>query len=257
MITFLTRLLEHPATRGLDLDSPETTELRAEIVRSKPFLQRIYREWAHEIATRLPVGDGRLLELGAGGGILKDFLPDLITTDVFLVPDLDCVLDARHLPFTNEALRGIVMSNVLHHIPDVGRFLDEAQRCLRPGGRIVAIEPWNTPWSKLVHERLHHEPFLPEANEWAFPTTGPLSGANAALPWITTERDRDRLEATFQQLRVAETTPFMPFRYLASGGVSMRSLQPGWAYRAWRAIDELPALARRMALFAIIVIERR
>ena len=36
------RLLALPATRGLDLDAPETTALRREIVRGKPFLRAVY-----------------------------------------------------------------------------------------------------------------------------------------------------------------------------------------------------------------------
>jgi 2-polyprenyl-3-methyl-5-hydroxy-6-metoxy-1,4-benzoquinol methylase len=49
-----------------------------------------------------------------------------------------------------ESLRGIVMTNVLHHIPDARAFLKEAARCLHPGGVIAMIEPWVSPWSRLI-----------------------------------------------------------------------------------------------------------
>jgi SAM-dependent methyltransferase len=166
------------------------------------------------------------------------------------------VIDARALPFEDASLRAIVMTNVFHHIPEVELFVSEAQRVLKPGGRIVMVEPWNTKWSRLVHEKWHNEPMLPDADTWGFPETGPLSGANAALPWIVTERDRNRLETEWPRLRVSERSPFMALRYLASGGVSLRSLQPGWAYGAWKALEKGLRIERRMAVFALLNIER-
>ncbi|HEY7469072.1 MAG TPA: class I SAM-dependent methyltransferase [Acidimicrobiia bacterium] len=253
----LTRLLAHPATKGLDLDAPETTALRREIVLSKPFLRKVYDEWYDLIVERLPsaVG-GSTLELGSGGGFLETRVPGLITSDVFPVPGVEPVSDARHLPFDDAELGAIVMVNVLHHIPGVEQFLSEAVRCLAPGGRIVMIEPWNTSWSQYVHERWHNELFDPDSPTWDSPESGPVSGANAALPWIVFDRDRARLESEWPDLRLLEVVPFMAWRYLASGGVSMRSLQPGWSYRGWRRLERMLGVERRMAVFALIVVER-
>lgn len=252
----LSRLLAHPATRGLDLDSPETTAVRREIVRSKPFLRAVYEEWYQLIARRLPNRLEPVLELGAGGGFMEEVIPGLITSDVFKVPGIDRVEDARDLQFEDESLAAIVMTNVLHHIPQVDRFLNEAERVLIPGGRVIMIEPWNTGWSRFVHRHLHTEPMVTDTDEWSFPESGPLSGANAALPWIVASRDREQLERRFPTLRVTETAPLMPFRYILSGGVSMRSLQPGWTFKSWKAFEEASGLDRRMAVFAVILIEK-
>jgi SAM-dependent methyltransferase len=252
----LTRLLSHPATRGLDLDAPETTELRRQIIRGKPFLEAVYQEWYDLITDRLPDIQGSVLELGSGAGFLNEQIPDLITSDVFPVSGVDRVIDARTLPFEDASLRAIVMTNVFHHIPEVELFVSEAQRALKPGGRIVMIEPWNTKWSRLVHQKWHNEPMLPDAVTWRFPETGPLSGANAALAWIVVERDRSRLEKDWPQLHVVEATPLMALRYLASGGVSLRSLQPRWAYGAWKAMEKALRIEKPMAVFAVVVIER-
>lgn len=250
----LDRLLAHPLTKGLDLDSPETTTLRREIILSKPFLRSVYLDWYRQIIDRIPDGDGSVLEVGAGGGFLDSLLPGLITSEVFFVPGIDLVSDARRLPFGADSLKSIVMTNVFHHIPDVAEFVSEAERTLRPGGRVVMVEPWNTRWSRFVHEKFHDEPMVPDA-DWRFPTSGPLSGANAALTWIVASRDRDRLE-TGWRLRVAEAVPFMPFRYIVSGGVSLRSLQPRWTYPFWEWIDERAALKERFAVFALVVLEK-
>ena len=251
----LRRLLTHPATRGLDLDQPETTAVRQRIIRSKPFLEAVYEEWYQLINDRLPSGKGLVVELGSGGGFAQERIPDLVTSDVFEVPGVRRLIDANELPFGSGELRGIVMTNVFHHLPDVARFLSEAQRCLRRGGRIVMIEPWNTRWSRFLHKYFHHEPMDLSA-DWTLPESGPLSRANAALPWIVLERDRRRFRDDWRNLRVAEVTPFMPFRYVLAGGISMRSLQPMWTFKIWRRIEAIGGLGQRMALLALVVLER-
>jgi SAM-dependent methyltransferase len=162
------------------------------------------------------------------------------------------------LPFAAGSLRAIVMTNVLHHLPQPRRFLADAAHCVRPGGALVMIEPWVSPWSRFVYGRLHHEPFEPHARTWEFPATGPLSGANGALPWILFVRDRAQFEAEFPEWRIEHIQPGMPFRYLLSGGVSLRSLMPGASEGLWRGVERLmqPCMSR-WAMFASIKLVRR
>jgi SAM-dependent methyltransferase len=251
------RWLEHPLTRGLPLDSPETTSLRRTIIAGKPFLRRLYDEWYADIAARVPDGDGRVLELGSGAGFLHERIPGVIRSEIFACPDIAVILDARHLPFRSRSLRAIVMTDVLHHIPDVRRFFHDAAAAVREGGALVMIEPWVTTWSRFVYTTFHHEPFRPDADDWAFPAEGPLSSANGALPWILFERDRGRFDAEFREWRVEEVRPGMPLRYLLSGGVSLRSLMPGWTFEAWRGVEHLmQPWMRSVAMFATIVLRR-
>ena len=253
----LAKFLAHPLTRGLDIDSPETTRLRKRIIESKPFLRRIYQEWYAGLAARVPAGAGGVLELGSGAGFLKDYIPNLITSDIFPVPGVEQVVDAHDLPFSESSLRGVVMANVLHHIPNPTRFLQEAARCVRPGGVVAMLEPWVSTWSRVVYSNLHHEPFEPAALAWTFPQSGPLSGANGALPWIIFHRDRVRFEQEFPEWRIQEVTPIMPFRYLVSGGVSLRSFMPAFTFGMWRTAERL--LGHWMstwAMFAHVVLTR-
>jgi SAM-dependent methyltransferase len=251
----LKRWLEHPLTRGLDIDDPRTTHLRRRILAGKPFLRRIYAEWYSSLAASLPAGDDPVLELGAGAGFLSDFIPRLVRSEVFLNSGIDLVLDGLTLPFAAGALRGIAMTNVLHHLPRPLTFFAEAARAVRPGGVVTMIEPWVTPWSRWVYTRLHYEPFLPAAKEWEIPAGGPLSGANGALPWILFQRDRERFERAAPEWRLCAIAPIMPFRYLVSGGISLRTLTPAAAYPLWRGLDRM--LASRAAMFAHVVLERR
>jgi SAM-dependent methyltransferase len=254
----LTRWLEHPLTRGLDVDDPRTTHLRRRILAEKRFLRRVYEEWYKAIAASLPPGGGPVLELGAGAGFLAGFVPRLVRSEVFYTPEIDAVLDGLALPFRDRSLRAVAMTNVLHHLPRPLRFFAEAARAVRPGGVVTMIEPWVTPWSRWVYTRLHHEPFLPESREWEIPAGGPLSGANGALPWILFQRDRERFEREAPDWRVCSIAPMMPFRYLVSGGVSLRSLTPAATYPLWRGVERaLSPFAGRLAMFAHVVLERR
>lgn len=252
------RLLAEPRLRHLALDDPATTAARRAVIAAKPPLRRIYEEWYEDLAAQMPAGPGAVLELGSGPGFLAERVPGLVTSEVFVCAGLHAALDARALPFRVGALRAILMTDVFHHVPDAGRFLREASRTLRPGGRIVMIEPWVTPWSRFVYGHLHHEPFDPDAQDWAFPAGGPLSAANGALPWIVFARDRERFGRELPALHVVDVAPRLPFRYLFSGGLSMRALLPEAAFRSLaRAEARLGRrAAERWAMFARIVVER-
>lgn len=256
--------LEHPLTRGANLDDPSTTWLRRDIIEQKRFLHRIYEEWYTMLASAVPApggsadaGHAPALELGAGAGFCHKYIGDLITTEIFRCPDITMVLDACALPFEDRSLRAVVMTDVLHHIPRVRDFFAESARCVRPGGVIAMVEPWVTSWSRLIYTKLHHEPFRPDTDAWEFPTNGPLSGANGALPWVLFERDRARFEAEFPMWRIETVRPLMPFRYLVSGGVSLRGLVPSWSYGAWTALERaMTPWHHRWAMFAFIVLRR-
>jgi len=246
--------LAHPLTRGLSVDDPRTTLLRRRIIQEKSFLRRLYDEWYSLILDRLPMTHD-VLELGSGAGFLRERLSGLITSEVFATPGVERVVDARELPFADQALDAIVMTDVFHHIPDVRPFFCEANRCLRPGGKVVMIEPWRTPWSEWVYTRLHHEPFLPAAERWELPAGGPLSVANGALPWMVFERDRERFAGEYPELCIRTIRPLMPLAYLLSGGVSLRGLLPGSAY-PWVRRCERWLGEKRFGMFALIELER-
>jgi len=253
----LRSILAHPLTRGRSIDDPVTTDLRRSIITSKPFLRAIYEDWYQSIVARIPDSTGAVLELGSGAGFFQQFVPDVITSEVFECAGVQLVADAQNLPFSDGELRAIVMTDVLHHIPNVAAFFREATRCLRSGGAVIMVEPWVSPWSNLIYTHLHHEPFEPEVEQWDFPAKGPLSDANGALPWIVFDRDRKRFEEEFPHLKIKEVRPMLPFRYLVSGGVSMRALMPGWTTPLWKTIEKAcePQM-KRLAMFSLISLRR-
>ena len=63
--------------------------------------------------------------------------------------------DCRELPFTDKSKDGAIVQGGLHHLPvlpdDLERVFAELRRVLRPGGRVVFVEPWLTPFLRFVH----------------------------------------------------------------------------------------------------------
>lgn len=254
----LQSLLQHPLTKGLNIDDPDTTQLRRSIIQKKIFLKKIYEEWYTLLDDFLPADlAGNILELGSGAGFLKEIMPDAITSEIFYVSGIDVVLDGCELPFKEKTLSGILMTNVFHHLTDIKSFLKESNRCVRQGGIIAMIEPWVTPLSMWVYRNLHHEPCEIESKEWGFQGKGPLSCANSALAWIIFQRDKKIFESEFPQWKIQKIEPIMPFLYLLSGGVSLRSLQPGWSYCFWRRAENIfKPVWSKMAMFALIILRK-
>ncbi len=251
--------LGHPFVRNLNIDSPETTIVHSRIINEKPFLKKVYKKWYDLILDSLPLNiSGPVIELGSGGGFLKEIIPGLITSEIFHIPNVDIVLDGQSIPFKKSTLQGIVMVDVFHHIPNVKKIITEVTRCMVPGGVFVMIEPWNTKWSRFVYKYLHHESFDPFDKEWEIPKGGPLSQANSALPWMVFERDREKFKQEFPELKIQEIELHSPFCYLLSGGVSLRNLIPGCLFGICQRIeDALKPWMHSCAMFAKIVLSRK
>lgn len=252
-------LLAHPLTQGLDIDSPELTIRRSRIIREKAFLKCFYQKCYLSINESLPNSiNGPVLEIGSGAGFLKECISGSLTSEILHIPGVDVICDGQNLPFQSASLRGIVMLDVLHHIPCVKLFLSAAAHCVKPGGAIVMIEPWNTRWSQFVYKHLHHEPFDLKASEWNLPSSGPLSQANSALPWIIFERDRRVFEQEFPVWQLKNNSLHSPFSYLLSGGISYRISLPAILFEICNKLENLlnPWIGF-WAMFATIVLIRR
>lgn len=244
--------------RDYDLNDPHATMQHRKIILSKPFLKKLYLEWYNDFKSSsegLP--NGRIIEIGSGGGFLKNISPDVITSDIMPLPCCDMAFPAESIPFSDQSISGIFMLNVLHHIPEVDLFFKEAERVLQFGGIIHMVEPANTWFSRFIYKNLHHESFDPRTKDWSFCTSGPLSGANIALAWIVFKRDIDTFREKYPSLQVLAFQHHTPFRYLISGGLSFRSLVPGWGFGAVTLFEKLwRPLYQLVAMFCTIKVKK-
>ncbi|MBT9582106.1 class I SAM-dependent methyltransferase [bacterium] len=259
-MSILSRLLSPlriPETRGLDLDDPSTTLVHRQIIRRKPFLEKLYRDWYLSLRHLDGGLSGPRLEIGSGGGFIQEVIPGTITSDILALPHVDRVLSGQQLPFEDSSLAAIYMLNTLHHVPQPAQLLLETQRCLKPGGRLICLEPAPTWFGNFIYTWLHHEPCDTRAGLVLEKSDSPLSHSNSALPWIWFVREAASFRATFPGLRIAHLTYHTPFRYLVSGGVSFRCLLPTGSYPWICALEmALRPLNPWIGMFMTVAVER-
>lgn len=225
----------------------------------KPVLRRVYSDFHDRvIAVCEP---GKTLEIGGGIGNLKDRLADVITTDIQFAPWLDCVADAQRLPFEAESLSNIVMIDVLHHLEHPIIFFTEAERTLRPGGRMVMVEPAITWGSTVFYRLLHHEPVSTTADPLKPGRIDPGRDpylSNQAIPTLIATRDRGRFHALFPRLRIKQVDWFSLVVYPLTGGFKGWSLiSDRIAQRVMRAERMIePFVGRAFGFRMMLVIEK-
>jgi len=230
--------LKLPETSRIrNLDDPAVTLLHAEIIQKKPFLRKLYIDFYKQFLTAMPEPETKVLvELGSGGGFIKEVIPNVATSDVLELPGVDNVFSVLNMPFEEKSVDAFFMVDVLHHITDPRAFFREALRTLKHAGKIVMIEPANTFWAGFIYRNFHHEGFDTKA-KWEMEDTGPLSNGNGAIPWIIFSRDRHIFESEFPSLKVVSIRNHTPMRYLLSGGLTLRQLVPSFTYPAVKAVE--------------------
>ncbi|MEW5727611.1 MAG: class I SAM-dependent methyltransferase [Pseudomonadota bacterium] len=226
----------------------------------KPVLRAIYQDLYRRMQAACRPGIS--LEIGGGGGNLKEWLPSVVATDIQWAPWLDAVADAQNMPFVDASFDNIILFDVLHHIPGPHRFFAEAQRVLRPGGRVVMMEPGVTPVSWVMMNTMHHEPAIMAADpfrdqEWAA-QNNPYA-ANQAIPSLMFQRHRRRFEAEFPDLRIVSVERLSLFAYPLSGGFRPWCLLPQSVVGGMLKLEDvlMPVLGPLMAFRLMVVVERR
>jgi len=226
-------------------------------------LRTLYAEWYGRVAAALPPASfGPRVELGSGPGFARNFIPDLELTDLVKASWHDREVSAEALPYADASLGGLVLFDVLHHLPAPRRFFAEATRALKPGGRVVLCEPYIGPLSYPVYKFLHEEPVRMRVDPLA-----PVSAdgrdpfdSNQGAPTLLFTRTRGRAAFAheFPTLALRSVERLAGPSYAASGGFSRAPLLPPAAWRALHALEgRLPEpLFRLLGFRMLAVIER-
>jgi SAM-dependent methyltransferase len=175
---------------------------------------------------------------------------------------VDFAADAARLPLRTGSADNLIMVDLVHHLPRPARLFAEAARVLRSGGRIVMVEPYISPVSRLVFRLAHPEPVdlradpLPATDTPVFGDGGAFA-SNQAIPTLLFGRDRARFEQRFPALGLKERRLLSVFVYPLSGGFSSPCLVPRWAHRpAWGLERVLHPLRRLLAFRMLVVLEK-
>ena len=230
----------------------------------KPILRRVYSEefFARLLSHRK--SGGISVEAGAGPGFFKQFAPEVISTDLISCPWLDTIADAQQLPFRKDSVSNIFGLDMLHHLAAPMAFLKEASRILVPGGRLILIEPWITPFSYILFRFLHQERC--DLSETPWMERGSAEGrekmafdGNQAIPYLLFgPRRRSNTLNSLPGLKLAALEPFCLFAYVLSGGFKPMNLLPAFLYPALSKFERAtsPLWGRAAALRVLLVLEK-
>ncbi len=230
-----------------------------QVWQDKASLRRIYQDYHRHM--RAACGPGETLEIGGGSGRFQETATGVISIDIQFLPWLHAVADAHSLPFADQSFDNIVMLDVLHHLSRPLVFFGEIQRVLKPGGRLVLMEPAMTPISRTILSLFHQEP--------VDLTARPLDGsrqsgeapedANQAIPHLIFNRFSDQFADAFPRLVLVEKKYLSLWAYPLSGGFKPWSLLPGFLVRPVLELENilLPVLGSLAAFRLLVVLEKR
>jgi ubiquinone/menaquinone biosynthesis C-methylase UbiE len=221
----------HGASDAYDVFSPETNE-------------RLIDNFVR--LSGLPAG-ARVVDLGCGSGVFTNVLHQrgYRCSGVDLSPNLIKIArgkysgiefiegDIEHLPFPDDYFDGVLLSGVLHHLPELSRCANEVMRILKPGGRYVAFDP----------NRMN--PFMYLYRDRSSPFYSPVGVTENERPVLAGEVAKIFCRAGF---RVgSDFLSGLKYRYIASGKVR-------WLLPLYNSIDSIlfaPGFMRRFRAFVL------
>ncbi|UCD28215.1 MAG: class I SAM-dependent methyltransferase [Planctomycetota bacterium] len=237
-------------------DSVSEHLARRQVWEQKYAIRACYGGWYERLKPYIVTGTS--LEVGAGTGNFKSFWPELIVSDLIETPYVDLVADGTMLPLAAGSLSNLVVIDLLHHLHDPHKFFDEAARVLKPGGRILIIEPYITLLSYVCYFAVHHEDICFSEYGKSSTKEDPWEG-NLAMMNLLFDRQKGRWNRRHPSFHIITRQPFGLLDFQLAGGFKPYAVV-GWpalydlALKLDRALEWLaPLCAFRM----FCVIENR
>jgi SAM-dependent methyltransferase len=231
-----------------------------EIWRKKAILRQAYALLYRQIWAQLSPVEGPIVELGSGIGVVKEFLPNCVTTDIFPNPWLDRLENAYGLSFANSSISNLILFDVFHHLEWPGSALKEFERVVKEQGRLILMEPGFGLLGKFVYGNFHHEPLgFGQAISW----DRPAAHGDSAGSYYAAQANAWRLfrlgegAGRLPEWKTILVRPLAALSYVGSGGFSRPSLYPSFLFPVVRFFDRiadfLPSL---FATRLLVVLER-
>ena len=255
--------LKYPNIRNLDYDDTRIMQYMHYNVKNHGFIRNVYKDFYKKfVEAAKDLDTGKWVELGCGYGFFKEFVKefngnDVIRSDIQSHFNMDMQFSAEDIPFTDNTISAFFMLGVLHHVKNCENMFKEIERTLKPGGRLVMIEPYNNKFASFMYKISHHEPFDPK-DGWYIQGDKAMSCANLALPWIIFERDRSIFESKFPNLVIKRIELHSPIIFQISGAGAYNTFLPGFSFPLFKFIELLlKPFNRQLAMWMTIVLEKK
>lgn len=130
---------------------------------------------------------GSVLDVGGGTGIMAEFLPEFVDKDEYVNLDISKEMlkyceyrticsPAEDIPLPDNSFDYVTSSEVLEHVNDKTKMLEECYRVLKPGGKLILTTPrtgWRrdyllSPWLLfyVIHLIFHVMELIFNPNKW-------------------------------------------------------------------------------------------
>jgi SAM-dependent methyltransferase len=230
--------------------------------KEKSLLRLIYKNYYKQILNQITIiNKYPNIEIGSGGGNIKEVIPNCITTDQFIDNKIDQVENIYNLSFKNNSISNIILLDVFHHLEFPRLAINEMNRVLVKNGRIIMIEPAMGFIPKIIFKIFHEEPIgfnikikwdqlpekIPDLNEYF---------AAQSLPWRAFVNKEFNINDSFN---IKLVKLFSDFSYLASGGYSYPSFYPKLIYPLIKQIDNFLSILSKKIFSArmLVVLEKK
>lgn len=224
-------------------------------------LSHIYSDLHFDLKSNISAVEGMALEVGSGNSSYRDTHPEVICSDIVFSGELDLVCNALKLPLRKNSLSNIVMFDVFHHLQEPLVFLKQSEKLLKPGGRIVMVEPYVSLVSFVIYRLFHFEdtsfffdPKSPFGNGVKDPNAG-----NQAIPTVLFGNMWASISKNFPELTLITKRRCSLFAYPLTGGLRSKGIFPLWLLKLILFLDKRLErfLGRVFAFRVIIVLEKK
>jgi SAM-dependent methyltransferase len=186
-----------------------------------------YFEYLYKKIDREFKSESRLLEIGSGAGISRYFLGQKVErTDIlpWRQNGVTGQINALSLPYNSNHFDGTFCVDVIHHLSDPIKAIEELLRVTTPGGKVIVIEPFVSVFSYPIYKIFHSEKATWKIN---------LSDSGQVLSENPSEGDQgvsrslfaDKFQNVYIEQRFGEICNwkidyFSPLSFFATGGLS-------------------------------------
>jgi hypothetical protein len=262
LVKKIKNLLKENYVEHENVESDKILGIQKKILKNKKLTKKVFSNYyfkCMKINETWFLGEGDVIELGSGTSFIKDYFPDVITSDTRQHNSIDLVLDSQKMNLEEKSVRAFIGINCFHHFSNPRLFFKELDRVLISNGGCILIEPYHGTLAKFLFNHLHDtEYFDINQTDWEQDSKN-MANANQALSYIIFKRDLNifknenpNLDLIFSE-RINDT-----FSHIMSGGLNYKQLVPGPLIIIPKILDHLSKpFSKWLSLHQIIVLKKK